>query len=281
MAHKSARWNGQAISVSPIGIFRSPFRERMDAPRQARVAAETEGRVELFEGQGYEDALSDLDRFDHLWLVFWFDRNVGFRPKVLPPRSAVKRGVFATRAPYRPNPIGLSAVELVGIEGLTVHVRGVDLLDGTPVLDLKPYVPYSDAIPQASHGWLELPTGQGERPRDPLPAYAVTFAPLAEQQLAFLRDEQGLELGPRVEEVLRLGPTPHAYRRIRREPDGPEGAGYVLALKDWRVRFSAQGEQITVVSLHSGYRPSQLFSEPAQAPEVHRAFVAKWATLLP
>jgi len=255
----------------------------MDAPRQAPVAAEAEGRVELFPGRGFEDALADLERFDHIWLVFWFDRNAGFRPKVLPPRSEVKRGVFATRAPYRPNPIGLSAVELLGITDLTVRVRGVDLLDGTPILDLKPYVPYSDAIPHANHGWLDQPAVQGARPRDPLASYAVSFEALALEQLDYLRAEHALELRGRIEEVLRLGPTPHAYRRIRKL--APEHAGelpgYVLALKDWRVRFAALEQQITVLSLHSGYRASQLYAEPPRAPEVHRAFAGKWTTLLP
>ena len=282
MAHKSARWDGHAISLQPIGTFRSPFRERVEAPRQPRAAADTEGEVELFPGHGYEDALTDLDQFDHLWLLFWFDRNPGYRPKVQPPRSEVKRGVFATRAPYRPNPIGLSAVRLLRIEGLTIFVRGVDLLDGTPILDVKPYIPYSDAIPQANHGWLEAQPGRSdsaERPRDPIRDYSVQFATQAEEQLTFLQREHGLELREKIEEVLRLGPTPHAYRRIRREPG--TGGGYVLAFKDWRVRFVAEGRAISVESLHSGYRPSQLFSEDGQAPLVHRAFVAKWATLLP
>ncbi len=282
MAHKSARWNGQAISLQPIGVFRSPFTARVDAPRQPQAAAQTEGQVELFPGQGYEDALTDLDQFDHLWLLFWFDRNVGYRPKVQPPRSEVKRGVFATRAPYRPNPIGLSAVRLLRIEGLIIFVRGVDLLDGTPILDVKPYIPYSDAIPQANHGWLEVEStsaGGSERPRDPIRDYSVQFAELAQEQLTFLEREHGLALRERIEEVLRLGPTPHAYRRIRRE--AAPNPGYVLSLKDWRVRFSSEKHHICVDSLHSGYRPSQLFGEGGQAPEAHRAFVAKWAILLP
>ncbi len=286
MAYKTAQWDGQTITLGPIGVFRSPFTERVEAPRQARAAPDVEGRVELFPGHGYEDALSDLDRFDHIWLVFWFDRNAGgYRPKVQPPRSPVKRGVFATRAPYRPNPIGLSAVRLLEVAHLTVRVRGVDLLDGTPILDLKPYVPYSDAIPEANHGWLSEEPVQGERPSDPIRDFRVRFAPLAEEQLGFLQHEHGLLLRERIEEALRLGPTPHAYRRIRKlEPkrDEPRDApAYLLALKDWRVRFTAREREITVCSLHSGYRPQQLFAEESQAPAVHRAFVAKWGTLLP
>ena len=286
MAHKTAQGDDQTFTLRPIGIFRSPFSERVQAPRQARVASAVEGRVELFPGHGYEDALSDLERFDHLWLVLWFDRNEGgFRPKVQPPRSQVKRGLFATRAPYRPNPIGLSAVRLLEVAHLTVRVRGVDLLDGTPILDLKPYVPYCDAIPEANHGWLSEESVEGVQPPDPIRDFRVGFAPLAEEQLGFLQREHGVLLRERIEEALRLGPTPHAYRRIRKlEPkpgEASDAPSYVLALKDWRVRFTAHRREITVCSLHSGYRPQQLFGEESLAPVAHRAFVAKWSTLLP
>jgi tRNA (adenine37-N6)-methyltransferase len=276
VSHKTARWDGGPVSVTPIGIVRSPFLERVDAPRQPRAAEAVEGRVELFEGCQYEDALSDLALFDHVWLVVWFDRNLGYRPKVQPPRSASKRGVFATRAPYRPNPIGLSAVRLLRVEGLTLFVRGLDLLDGTPVLDVKPYVPYSDAIPEASHGWLDAAPVTGERPKDPIVDYEVTFSLLAAEQLDYLRSQHALELDERISAALRLGPTPHAYRRIRREP-----SGYVLALKDWRVRFDCVGRSIEVLEIVTGYRPKELFSPEGGAPAVHRAFVAKWSRLGP
>lgn len=263
--------------MTPIGVLRSPFEERVDAPRQPQAAAEVTGFVELFPGRGFEDALLDLELFDHLWLVVWFDRNVGYRPKVWPPRSTKKRGVFATRAPYRPNPIGLSAVRLLRVTGLCIHVQGLDLLDGTPVLDVKPYVPYSDAIPNANHGWLDAPQVEGERPADPIVNYTVSFAELAAQQLAFLQTEHGVVLQDRIEAALRLGPTPHAYRRIRREAEG-----FVLALKDFRVRFVAgEGRTLHVLSVHSGYRPKELFAPDGKAPVSHRAFVVRWPELLP
>src|SRR5690606_41882961 len=134
-----------------------------------------------------------------------------------------KRGVFATRAPYRPNPIGMSVLRLEGIEGLTLHVRDVDMLDGTPVLDIKPYVRYADAVPEATDGWIVplagLPGSPGE-PLDPIadpePGFQVVFAQDASTQLEFLREHQGIDLEPRLHQALRLRPTPHAYRRIRK-----------------------------------------------------------------
>jgi tRNA-Thr(GGU) m(6)t(6)A37 methyltransferase TsaA len=256
------------VTFDPIGVVRSPFTERSQAPRQPAAAGAAPGRVELFEGRGFEDALSDLEHWDHLWLVVWFHHNKGFRPKVLPPRSSHKRGVFATRAPYRPNPIGISAVQLERIEGLTLFVKNLDLLDGTPVLDIKPYVPYTDAIPHASHGWLDVDErARGVQPGDPLAVYTVAAAPFALAQLAYLRDEHGLDLWPRIQEALALGPNPHAYRRIK-----PTSEGSVLALKDWRVHFTVFERAITVQSLATGYKPRAL----AEAPAVHREYAAKF-----
>lgn len=263
------------MTLEPIGVVRSPFQERVEAPRQPRAAEAVEGTVELLAGRGYEDALSDLALWDYVWLVVWFDRSRGFRPKVAPPRSAQKRGVFATRAPYRPNPIGLSVVRLLSVEGLVLRVRGLDLLDGTPLLDLKPYVPYTDAIPEANHGWLDLASGSGARPADPLDRVEVTFAPHAAEQLAYLEAEHGIALAPRIVAQLSLGTAPHAYRRIRREGDRLR-----LALKDWRVFFRAEATRAEVEHIASGYRPRALFGADASAPPAHRAFVARYPRAL-
>ena len=121
------------------------------------------------------------------WILFVFHRNVeearGWKPKVLPPRSATKQGVFATRSPHRPNAIGMTSARLERIDGLAVHVRGLDVLDGTPVLDLKPYVAYADAHLDARAGWLEAP--------DPLEAWRVAFDAGASSQLAMAAPTRG------------------------------------------------------------------------------------------
>src|SRR5438477_12867339 len=91
-----------SLSLTPIGVAHTPFAEKRSAPRQAALARDVAGTIELFASSEYEHALSDLDRFTHIWVIFWFHRSEGFRPKVLPPRSRKKRGLFATRAPYRP-----------------------------------------------------------------------------------------------------------------------------------------------------------------------------------
>src|SRR5579872_1097594 len=123
-------------AFEPIGFVRSPFTERMAAPRQPATAADVPGRIELSPGRGFEDAALGLEDWGRAWVIFVFHKNVeqgrGWKPKVLPPRSERKQGFFATRSPHRPNPIGLSAVGIERIEGRVVHIRGLDLLDGTP-----------------------------------------------------------------------------------------------------------------------------------------------------
>ena len=133
----------------PIGVVHSPFREKREAPRQGTANGSAEGTIELFSSSGMEHAVCDLEGFERLFLLFHFHEAKHFRPKVQPPRSSVRRGVLATRSPHRPNPIGLTVVRLWRVEGLRLHVGDLDVIDGTPVLDIKPYVPYADAFPDA------------------------------------------------------------------------------------------------------------------------------------
>jgi tRNA-Thr(GGU) m(6)t(6)A37 methyltransferase TsaA len=251
----------------PIGVVRSPFVERAEAPRQPSVdhGRGVAGRIELFAGRGFEDALSGLEAWEYAWVIFVFHRNVeegrGWKPKVLPPRAEAKVGLFATRSPHRPNPIGMSAVALERIEGLVVHVRNLDLLDGTPVLDLKPYVAYADALPDARAGWLEN--------RDPGPSWQVAFTEEAEAQLSWLR-ARGVELRRRIESSLALGPQPHAYRRIRKHGDGLR-----LAAQEWRVDFRVEDRTMVVSGVATGYAAKQVAT--GVAPELHRDFVAAFS----
>jgi len=256
------------LTLQPIGIVHSRFQQRLEAPRQPSAAEGELGTIELFAASGIEHALEDLTSFRFIWVLFWFHQNEGFRPKVLPPRSGERRGVFATRSPYRPNPLGLSAVELLRIEGRVLHIAGLDILDGTPVLDIKPYVPYTDAIPEATNGWLESAT----RPKDPIPTHDVEFSAHALEQLSFL-EARGAWIRARVEEVLRLGPQPHPYRRIK-----AKGSGWVLAYKEWRLGFRVEGRCIHVVEVMSGYRPSELFRSDAPELALHREFVERFGS---
>lgn len=255
--------------MRPIGYIESPFVRKVEAPRQPRVASAVEGRIVL--DRALAHAVEDLDGFEHVWVLAWMDRVEGFRPKVLPPRSRKRRGVLATRSPHRPNPIALSVMELLRVEGTVLHVRGVDLLDGTPVLDIKPYLPWTDAIPRSRVGWLEeegrAVESEGERPADPRGAYEVVIGERAAAQLAWLVD-RGVSLEPTLRTVLEASPFPHPYRRISKDRNR-EGA-FVIALSEWRVAFHldpADPRRVLVTEVRSGYRPRELEGHP-----LHRAF---------
>lgn len=159
-----------ALRLTPIGIVRSPYTHHPGTPRQAtRDLADgrpAEGRIEL--APGMQNTLRELNSFSHVWVLYWMHHAAGkWNEQVRAPRDGIKRGVFATRAPHRPNPIGLSAVRLLEVRGTVLHVRGLDILDGSPVLDLKPYLPYADRIDGADGGWTdELDLDQGPDHRD-------------------------------------------------------------------------------------------------------------------
>jgi tRNA-Thr(GGU) m(6)t(6)A37 methyltransferase TsaA len=276
------------LQLQPIGFARTPFTQKSAVPRQPALAADVEGTLELLESAQMADALADLEGFSHVWVIFWFHEAKGWRPKVLPPRSTVKRGVLATRSPHRPNPLGLSVLKLVRVEGTTLHVRGVDMLDGTPVLDVKPYVPYADVV-QASSGWLgEQPQASsassvasaGVTSLDLGPSFEVGWSPLAEEQLAFL-GAHGPRLRDDAERVLSAGPAPHPYRRIRRDGDRLR-----LSVRDLRIYFTLHGQRVQIDELSTGYRASAL-ADPRSAPsadiplELHRAFVARFGRVAP
>ena len=257
------------LTLEPIGYVRTTLATKTEAVRQPRAGGNANGRIELLPGRNFEHALQDLDGWDYIWVLFWFHFNQGWRPKVLPPRSrSGRKGVFATRSPHRPNPIGISAVKLERIEGLTLHVADIDMLDGTPVFDIKPYVAYTDAIASVENGWLE-----DSRSLDPGAAFVVEWDAEAAGQAEWIEARTGLPLRARIEATLALGPTPQPYRRIR-----PDGDGFLLAVKEWRARFSVAGNVVRVHAIASGFRASQLAAGDA-APEIaaHREFRARFA----
>jgi tRNA (adenine37-N6)-methyltransferase len=257
------------ITYTPIGLARTPFKYKEEAPRQGTAQGSAEGALELFPRTGIDDALDDLEGWERLIVLFHFDRAESFRPKVMPPRSTVKRGVLSTRSPHRPNPIGLTVVRLLRREGLWLYIADVDILDASPILDIKPYVPYADAFPNSKTGWLgdEGKTREQGESTDPVRSYPVVVEARAERQLAWL-ESQGVEIRIAVERILALGPKPHAYRRIRKEDDGT----LTLAYKAWRIRFRSEHDVMRVLAVRSGYKAKQLALDESLA--LHRALEA-------
>ncbi|MCK4642864.1 tRNA (N6-threonylcarbamoyladenosine(37)-N6)-methyltransferase TrmO [bacterium] len=155
----------QEIKYKPIGIIHSPFKEAKGTPIQAAIAKDTEGTVEVF--PEYLEGLKDVEGFSHIILIFHFHLSTAVTLRAKPYMDNEERGIFAIRGPRRPNPIGISTVRLVRIEENMLYIKNLDILDGTPLLDIKPYVPEFDVHEVSKIGWLEknihkLPTSKDD-----------------------------------------------------------------------------------------------------------------------
>ena len=146
----------EKIIIEPIGIIRSNLSHRYETPRQGVLAGKEVSVIELNPKNNFEQALKYLDGFERIWVLYQFHLNKNWKPLVNPPRHTRKKvGVFATRAPYRPNHIGMSCVKLEKVDGLKIFISESDILDLFPIIDIKPYLPYSDSFPDADTGWVK------------------------------------------------------------------------------------------------------------------------------
>ncbi len=228
-----------------IGIIRSCFKEKFGIPRQPGLAPLATAQLELLPPYNDRDALDGLEGCSHLWIQFVFHANKRdeWKPKVKPPRLGGNKslGVFATRSPTRPSPIGLSVVKFEGIEErdgkLLIHLSGIDLLDGTPVLDIKPYVPYVDLVPDATNAFASSPP-------------ALIRVELSADTVAFCSDyrqKQYLDLENLIRQILQQDPRPQ-YQ----EPEPTRIYGMKLLDLDvqWRYLPCVQGHYIEVCAIH-------------------------------
>lgn len=213
------------ITFNPVAWFRSPLTSKFGLPRQSGLAGSLDGRVVFEPRFRSPEGLRGIEGFDYLWLVWVFsaNRHSSEAMTVRPPRLGgnTRLGVWATRSPYRPNPVGLSCVKLEKVEwesddGPVLHVSGADLMDGTPILDIKPYVPYCDTHPDARGGFTDSTEWN---------TLEVTLAP----EVAELLDERQAEA---LREILALDPRPQYH-------DDPERV-YGLAYADYDLHFSVK-----------------------------------------
>lgn len=151
------------IKFSPIGIIHSPFTELEGMPIQPAGAEGVQGSIEIY--PEFQEGLRDLDGFSHIILLYHLHRSEGYKLTVTPFLDTQQRGLFSTRAPRRPNPIGLSVVRLTGIDGNILHIENVDILDGTPLLDIKPYIPAFEPDAELRVGWVENAQGEVKEKR--------------------------------------------------------------------------------------------------------------------
>lgn len=277
----------ESHSIQPIGFFHGARRYPYEAPRQGRYAPpgdEGLGEVRLLPGRNFEQALADLHEFDRIWLLFGFhntpptDTTGPWKPLVSPPRHADRKiGVFATRAPHRPNGLGLSCVALREVRGLRLVVAGADLLNGSPVYDIKPYLAAYDSHPQASPGWTAARTDD--------PPYEIRFDTRARAALVFLQEAQGPDLEAFVRLQLEYDPTDGRRKRVRPakgagEADESGPADHVLAYRTWRIYFRTRPAErlVEVTRIESGYsdRERAAAADPYGDLGLHREFVARF-----
>ena len=256
----------ETISLHSIGVFHSSQVHPYEAGRQPD-SLHAEGVVELFPGSDFEQALIGLEAGSRIWLVFLFHHNPHWNPMVLPPRGSQKKvGVFATRSPYRPNPLGLSCVEILRIEKLKIYVAGADLLDGSPILDIKPYLASADSFPGEEPGWL----ASAEK-------FQVQLTDTAEEQLKWLESQGLSQLRGFLFHQLEYEPGNHKKKRVRAMSENL----YILAYRTWRAEFSIYGTTVTVERIFSGYSTEELadISDPYQDKNLHRNFNSRYPTL--
>lgn len=225
--------------IDPVGFIQSPYKEKFAVPRQPRLAPSATSRLKLVGDANSPESVRAIEQFSHLWLLFLFDQNLdaGWRPTVRPPRLGGNEriGVFASRATFRPNGIGMSAVELKGVvqEGNQTYLElgSVDLVDNTPIIDIKPYIPYSDSIPDALGGFAE-------NEPNVLDVYLSI-----EAQKSLRSHPQKNHIEAVIKEVLGQDPRP-AYKKGK--ADTKE---YAVNLFDLNVKFTVDSNSITVTAI--------------------------------
>lgn len=229
-------------TFDPIGIVHSPFKEKFGIPRQSGLVPEARGYLQLYAPYNRPEAVSGLEGYSHIWVQFVFHQTlrVQWKPTVRPPRLGGNRrvGVFASRSPFRPNPIGLSVARLDAVEikgdRVGLLISGIDLLDGTPVLDIKPYVGYADSLRNTRSGFA---------PEPPALDFTVYFSTAAESQLQ--RRDGASELRRFIVRLLSLDPRP-AYQGGAAESTDRV---YGMRLYDFDLRWRVDGSRVEVLAL--------------------------------
>lgn len=284
-------------NFKPIAFFKTTKLQRLEASSQGVLDPESRGIIDLKKYSQSAEMLAHLDGFSHLWIVFVFHQNFSdpldlktrdetvtqtvfdlrtksksgtdnqlipapWKVKVFPPRANHKVGIFASRSPYRPNPIGISAVKIEKIEDSKITVSSHDLIDQTPILDIKPYLSYADSFPEASSGWLEHTI-----------EYKVLFSAQALMALSFLNDLGVCEFTSTLCQQLRFHPTDKQRKRVSQTDLSLNK--YCFSYRTWRADFIISELKVEVIKIYSGYSTNDLNNEEDKYAdkEQHRKFV--------
>lgn len=225
-----------------IGKLRSCFREKFGTPRQPLLVPGATASLSIAREFLPEHSLAGLERFSHVWLISYFhlNTNKSIRPKIHPPRlKGESIGLFASRSPHRPSPVGLSLARLVAVKGPVIHLAGIDLVDGTPILDIKPYIPEWDSVPQATPGWVN---------DAPFPMLGVEISAAARKDVIAAEKRLNVNgLSDLMTDILRQD-----LRNPRDKAQNKDGLELGFFLYDFECRFAVRQGTATVVRLLTG-----------------------------
>ncbi len=219
------------IEINPISFIKSNLKKRYETVIQGILAKDSKAIIVLDPKNNYEQAIKDLDGFERIWIIYQFHLNKNWKSLVTPPRHTRKKiGVFATRAPYRPNAIGLSCVKLDKVEGLKIFISESDILDCSPILDIKPYLPYSDSFPNVKTGWVKSDLAE---------MYNVSFNAKSKKVSEKLKLENDINLFDYARIQLEFNPTDLSRKRITKINTLKNGEeNFVLSYQDWQIQDS-------------------------------------------
>jgi tRNA-Thr(GGU) m(6)t(6)A37 methyltransferase TsaA len=258
------------LTLTPIGVFHSPQKHKYEAPSQPHLdTGQQPSRIELFSGRNFESALTGLEGMSHIWVIFGFNRNSEWKPITRVPRGPKESvGVFASRSPYRPNPIGLSLLKIVKIKGLNIFVEATDILDHSPVLDIKPFHPQADVPQSPQCGWIEHLEQAG---------FEVTEGLEFKTRAKFLASHGVSQIASFCQQQLRYRPLEKKQKRLSQITE----KSAVLAYRTWRIPFEINGTAIELKNIHSGYSAQDLsdLADPWSDKDLHRAFMAQFESL--
>jgi tRNA-Thr(GGU) m(6)t(6)A37 methyltransferase TsaA len=231
----------KSYSFEPIGVIRSCFKEKFGTPRQSGLVPEATAQVEILPAFRQKEAFRCLEEFSHIWILFIFHQCEArqWKPTVRPPRLGGNRrvGVFASRSGFRPNPIGQSVVELASVElqkeAVRLHLKGIDLIDGTPILDIKPYLVYADSVPHARSGYAQ---------RAPMSSKSIIFSATAAHACRQFEKGRYPQLEALVANLLSMDPRPGYKAR-------DDHRSYGLSLWDLNILFNVEKDRIVVESI--------------------------------
>ena len=248
MTSRQGETETRSSEFQVIGILESCYREKFGTPRQAHLVPGSQAKLLIYPRYSPGHSLTGLSAFSHVWLISWLHltTNKRFHPKIHPPRlRGGKIGVFASRSPHRPNPLGLSLAKLERVTNNTLYLSGIDLINGTPILDVKPYLPFSDAAENPLSGWV---------PDNAFPELKVAFSDRALKDIGIKHPSDGPDLRRLISDTLR-----HDPRNTRDLTQMKDGAELEFFLCGREVHFTVAGQTATVSRVETAVKFEKKF----------------------